>query len=270
MHHLVKWAALPLALFCTWSAHAGGFCDDDDNFDDWNGGAGCQLLRASLPPELPEDGFAGSAEFALPNWSEIDLRPYFAPGVGTGSIEFTLSLAELGLAMPELGEASEATRVDVLELALTSPGLYDSGANGYRLLRMSIVRDVGSTSYGVDFSWREEHDPNMAIGIGLGLAAGELNAAVGQLSTTEDGVHVVIKPVDRDWARVSVDVKSLGPYRPIPLVFDNRDGFAMPHMGEGGYTQPLSLRVGIIAGNLDRTGMTTFFSFIKPMFNPGS
>ena len=260
MLHRFKWAALPLALLFASASFAGGFCDDDPNLS-WAGSA-CPNSRSSLPPQT-DDGLVGVGN-PQANASELDLRPFYKRGTSVKPLEFDLSLSQLQLSSDGADAALSPPRVEVMRLALMSHALALRGLNGYRVLVLSAVRHARSDTYTLEFSWREEFEPNSAINPNWGLEPGELNFAVGKLRADESGAHVVIRPVEENWANFSIEVTSLDQFRDVPLVYDNAAGFTLPPAASRGFTQPWSLTAGIIGGDLQTVGMTSRFLFTSP------
>jgi hypothetical protein len=262
MRHLMKWMLLPVALAGAMAANAGDFCEDDPERPDWNG-AGCPQKRSSLPPEIDNSGVPIDRKPARPNYSTLDLRRYYPTGYDLQPIAFTLELDKLNLQAPATGER-ETAYVEVLKLGLLSHELVKVGQNGYRVLTMSIVREARSATYLLDFSWTDDYEPSMPIGMNWTVPV-ELNSAVAVLWASEKSVDVTLSPVD-DWSRINVEIDSYQRPEPydVPLIFEQGHDFRMPSLAQAGFTQPWTLTSGIVAGDLKRIGMTTNYLFRSP------
>jgi hypothetical protein len=267
---MLKWMVLPVALAGAMAANASGFCDDDADRPEWTG-AGCPQARSSLPPASESSGgLRPDRKPALPNYSSLDLRPYYSTGYDLEPVTFTLELGNLKL-LPAADNGSLGTRrARVLEFGLLSHELRKTGENGYRVLAMSVVRESGSATYSLDFSWIDDYALDLPTNVSWSPPS-EQNAAVAQLSTSETSIVVTLAPVGTDWSHLGIRVKSYQRAWPhdVPLVFDHGNDFEMPALAQSGFTQPWALTSGIISGDLVYSGMTTSYLFTSPYIRTG-
>lgn len=241
------------------AARADVFCEPSR---DMFGGICRQNLGSTVAAVT--DGGSGPLQSVLPNSRALSLQACSAIGCDL-PLEFTLDLKLLDLPPAALNDPEKATRVDVMQLGVLSHGLVGAWQNGYRVLAMSILHGQGDDAYMVGFSWREEYEPTLPIMLGWN-APGERNSATAVLSASETRITVKIGPVESDWSDLGVDVHAFNgatqENRQVPLIFLNTDGFRIPHAAEyEGFTQPWSLRSGVIGGNISKPGMTTQFVY---------